>query len=209
MTEDIKNRIIDLLKQNDHHLYTENIETTEEIFDDSNEEDVGITDKGIKYHKKALIDFLINNRYPLEESYISYYAERFSLDESGTFKKKHTRTVLTDQLDNITDVDLEDYINYVILKNSEAIRKSVKNIERLMSAPKQYDVYILHDRFNGALDTDSLQQVLTAYAKDGWTLKFVFTNSLGVNAFSVSHIGVNASVEDTILIFEKTSITDD
>lgn len=62
---------------------------------------------------------------------------------------------------------------------------------------------ITDSKATGALSKDQLQWVLAEYALDGWRLHTAFTNELGKNALEVLGFGINATVEETILIFER------
>ena len=55
----------------------------------------------------------------------------------------------------------------------------------------------------GKFDKSTTEQILLAYAKHGWRLHTAFTNEVGKNAAFVGIGGVNATIEETVLIFER------
>lgn len=57
----------------------------------------------------------------------------------------------------------------------------------------------------GKIPIEDMERVLTAYARNGWRLHTAFTNEKGKN----SVVGVNATVNDTVFIFEREVIHED
>ncbi len=56
-----------------------------------------------------------------------------------------------------------------------------------------------HDR----IDTEKYVEVLNEKAKDGWRLRTVHTNELGKDAIRILGFGVNSTVSEDALIFER------
>ena len=67
----------------------------------------------------------------------------------------------------------------------------------------EYDVVTITDKSTGAMDIASLQNVLSERGKLGWRLVNSFTNEIGVNSSSFAGYGTNATIDQTILIFER------
>lgn len=71
----------------------------------------------------------------------------------------------------------------------------------------EYDVVTITDKSTGAMDVVSLRKVLSEHGKLGWRLVNSFTNEIGVNRSSTSFAGyssgTNATIDQTILIFER------
>ena len=71
----------------------------------------------------------------------------------------------------------------------------------------EYDVVTITDKSTGAMDVVSLRKVLSEHGKMGWRLVNSFTNEIGVNSSSTSFAGytsgTNATIDQTILIFER------
>ena len=68
----------------------------------------------------------------------------------------------------------------------------------------EYEVEIIRDDATGAINISQLSSVLRKYSNLGWKLKSVFTNELGKNSVSVAGIGNNSTLEQTILVFERS-----
>ena len=56
---------------------------------------------------------------------------------------------------------------------------------------------------HGRLDTEKYVEVLNEKAKDGWRLRTVHTNELGKEAIRILGFGVNSTVSEDALIFER------
>lgn len=64
-------------------------------------------------------------------------------------------------------------------------------------------VTVMDSAVSGKFNENRVQNVLTNHAIDGWRLKTAFTNELGKNALAALGLGINATVDQTILIFER------
>lgn len=71
----------------------------------------------------------------------------------------------------------------------------------------EYSVETLRDERTGCINVQHLQKLLDDYASKGWRLKTTLINELGKNRTSVGYggisVGTNATVDETILIFER------
>lgn len=67
----------------------------------------------------------------------------------------------------------------------------------------EYDVAVVFDNPTGGVNFQALCSELEKRAREGWRLVNTFTNELGVNAASIAGFGTNATIEETILIFER------
>ena len=71
----------------------------------------------------------------------------------------------------------------------------------------KYKVEIIADRGKGNVDKAALQNMLDWYSGSGWRLVSSFTNEVGKNASAGGYggvsIGTNATMDETVLIFEK------
>jgi len=56
---------------------------------------------------------------------------------------------------------------------------------------------------HGRIDTEQYVQVLNEKAREGWRLRTVHTNELGKDAIRILGFGVNATVSEDVLIFER------
>ena len=88
---------------------------------------------------------------------------------------------------------------------------NLKKIETNNAAYTQQYEYIVDsitDNSDGSLNPSQVQALLFRYAKDGWRLHSVFRNELGRNSRQMGIGGIsggtNATIEQTILIFERS-----
>lgn len=71
----------------------------------------------------------------------------------------------------------------------------------------EYEVVSITDDVTGAIDVKRLSAILKIYAIEGWRLKTTITNEIGKNSVGVAFgsvgSGTNATIDQTILIFER------
>lgn len=71
----------------------------------------------------------------------------------------------------------------------------------------EYEVVSVTDDVSGALDVNRLSAILKIYASEGWRLKTTITNEIGKNSVGVAFgsvgSGTNATIDQTVLIFER------
>lgn len=72
------------------------------------------------------------------------------------------------------------------------------------NAPKyEYVVETVTDRIGGGIDLAAVDSVIQARARIGWRLVTIFTNELGKDALSMGRLGVNSTIDQSILVFER------
>ena len=73
-----------------------------------------------------------------------------------------------------------------------------------------YKIETIHDQEDGSIDTQILQNRINWNADQGWRLVSSFTNELGKNSsvggYGGISIGTNATIDELVLIFEKTVV---
>ena len=67
----------------------------------------------------------------------------------------------------------------------------------------EYAVETVQDNRVGSTNTQALAARINNRACDGWRLVTSFTNELGVNSQSFMGVGTNATIDETVLIFER------
>lgn len=71
----------------------------------------------------------------------------------------------------------------------------------------EYEVVSVTDDVSGAIDVNRLSAILKIYASEGWRLKTTITNEIGKNSVGVAFgsvgSGTNATIDQTVLIFER------
>lgn len=72
----------------------------------------------------------------------------------------------------------------------------------------EYVVDVIYDKADGAANQEAIERVLDSRSRDGWRLVAVSSNELGKNAMSVAGFGVNSTVDQTLLYFEREIIVE-
>ena len=72
----------------------------------------------------------------------------------------------------------------------------------------EYVVDVIYDKADGAANQEAIERVLDSRSRDGWRLVTVSSNELGKNAMSVAGFGVNSTVDQTLLYFEREIIVE-
>lgn len=73
-----------------------------------------------------------------------------------------------------------------------------------MNTPQfDYQIELIKDIADGGTDVISIQNCINDYTKSGWRLISTSWSEIGKNAVSVAGFGVNSTIGQTILIFEK------
>lgn len=67
----------------------------------------------------------------------------------------------------------------------------------------EYTLKIVTDKANGAADIATISSVIEKLSQEGWRLVTVFTNEVGKISESFGGFGTNATIDQTILIFER------
>lgn len=75
--------------------------------------------------------------------------------------------------------------------------------ERGLDGYYEYKVVDIRDHFVGLLEVEKMSDLLNDLGKDGWRLVTAYSNELGTNAVRVGGIGLNGSVSQNVLIFER------
>ena len=88
------------------------------------------------------------------------------------------------------------------IQNIEAFEKE-KEIQIKKNPLYEYKIEIINDLETGELDKISIQNTIDKYSSNGWKLHTVLTNELGKTSSSVIVASVNATICQTILIFER------
>ena len=93
--------------------------------------------------------------------------------------------------------------------NTQSYDSDTEQIQNqiLKNARYEYILESVQDNSSGSANTYQIQSLLTRYAQGGWRLHSVFRNELGRNSRQIGvggfSGGTNATIEQTILIFER------
>ena len=210
MTESIKKSILDgMIHNNFAQQWEERIEdehtidTTVSDTSEENSDDVAFTTDGTKYSKKAVLKYLSEKGYQITQANIDLAAKMVS-DSDGNLVVKKYRTEKHNNLENATDEDIINYINYKILEEINTLKNQV-----MLESFVDYKVEVVNDDIAGGTNTSHLSAVLKRYSDLGWKLKSIFTNELGKNSVSVAGVGINSTADQTVLIFERSKFITD
>lgn len=98
-------------------------------------------------------------------------------------------------------------------KRAERIRKETEKQEKIKREfidklpVYEYVTEVITDDRSGMVNQSLLESILADYAKDGWRLHTALSNEAGKNTNSIGYggvsVGKNATIEQTILIFER------
>ena len=67
----------------------------------------------------------------------------------------------------------------------------------------EYRIITVNDNIGGGTDISSIEKSIQTYAAEGWRVVTVFTNELGKNALSIGGVGINSTVDQSIIVFER------
>lgn len=205
MTEQLLKSVVDRMVKNGLvDKWTEQKETTSEghtiQVDEENEDDFAVSSEGIRYSKSAVITYLSEKGYQFSQSNIDAAAKILSSQGETLFIPGTTSYVKEEHhaLENSDESEVMQYINYKILDEISKLRE-----ELICQNIVEYAVETVYDTASGATDIQKLSSVLKRYSSEGWKLKNTFTNELGKNSVSVGGIGVNSTMDQLVLIFER------
>ncbi|MCM1132671.1 MAG: hypothetical protein NC340_04275 [Ruminococcus flavefaciens] len=197
--EDIKKQLEKLLVDNDMvKVWAETVTETVAV----DETNVGTASDGTKYDKEMVFEYLNANGYPITQESIDFAAKKLVSDVVERVVKKK---VLHNEVEDITG-NLDDYIQFKTLEALLKIHKTqqINHEIQLKSQVMEYAVEMIEDNNTGGTDVNHLNMVLKKYSSEGWNLKQVFTNELGVNSTRVGNFGTNATIDQVVLIFERS-----
>ncbi|BDF06004.1 DUF4177 domain-containing protein [[Clostridium] hylemonae] len=97
------------------------------------------------------------------------------------------------------------YSDRKVLSREDYIRAAEGRYEQYQKNPLyEYKVEIIVDSaLTGTVRKEELQRMLSVYAMDGWRLHTALTNEAGKTVLAAAGVGANATVDQTVLIFER------
>lgn len=204
MTEELRNRIIEILKEYDGINIWKTTSTDGEI-DWLEESDRGKTSDGLLYSKARVKQYLEENNYPINPKNIELVAKKLA-SESG-IETKEVEEINT-EIDSMTDDELDIFMSAKITSALSAIQ-----YELIRQNYMEYKISIIPDLMSGGIDSAKLSEELSLRSNEGYRLKAAFTNELGKNKAGVGvgpvTVGLNATADQTVLIFERPRYTND
>lgn len=87
------------------------------------------------------------------------------------------------------------------------LKEEQRKIQLEKNSLFEYQVVVVDDFSTGEADTNSIQDALNEWSGKGWRLHTIFTNEIGKSLLSTSLIkmglGINSTIDQTILVFER------
>lgn len=114
-------------------------------------------------------------------------------------EKKPTSSIL----ENATTEELRILLESCNLYVNNQILCELVSKKTLPSTRYEYDIETIRDLQHGETNIPFLLDIIQKRAKDGWCVKNIFANELGKNAFSVMNVGVNSTISEIIVLFER------
>lgn len=88
-------------------------------------------------------------------------------------------------------------------KWANLLEKKENDIIKFHEAEYEYDVVTLINKNGGYVDRIKLNNILSDHAKAGWKLHTIYSNELGKNALVILGFGLNETVSEDIIVFER------
>ncbi|MBR4555618.1 MAG: hypothetical protein IKO27_08530 [Ruminococcus sp.] len=159
--------------------------------------------------KEVVVDYLLKSGYDLtpdnyeraEQMLRSMEGTKLksTLKNAGKMDEQRYKTI--DHLNDLTVEELNSLLNIAVLNALNNISNQLNNINN--SATKYtYSIERIHDS-RGATNVRHMTEVINRYAANGYRVVSIFTNELGKNVTSVGGFGVNSTVDEVIIVFEK------
>jgi len=200
MTENEKNIIIERLKKCKAlkvRKVTKKITNTEKVDFNVAQTDA-VSSEGIPYSKNEVMQYLLKKGLPLTQENVDLAAKM--MNTGYTKENVNYVTEIHHELEDADDETIDRFLNLYIVEKLSALEQSSNNI-------MEYTVVSINDKHNGSTDIDLLERTLNRYSSEGWRVKQMFTNEIGVNSSSASINGVgfgtNSTVDQIIIVFER------
>lgn len=211
MTEELLKSVVDnMVKNNLVEKWTEQKEETSEghtiEVNEENEEDFANSSEGVRYNKSAVMTYLTEKGYQFTQANIDAAAKILSSQENSLYIPGTTSYIkeVHHALENSDETEIMQYINFKILDEISKLRDEIIN-----QSIVEYAVETVYDTSSGSTDIPKLNHILSSYSAEGWKLKCTFTNELGKNSVSVGGVGVNSTMDQLVLIFERPKFLSD
>lgn len=157
-----------------------------------------MSSEGISYDKNAVIEYLKQNSLPFTQEYIDMAAKMFKSNDGVVVSETKTINEYHSEVDEIGEDEFDEYIK---VKELEMLSKIVSNSSNMNFM--SYAVESISDKIDGSTDTNALKRCLIEYANKGWRVKTIFTNEIGKDAVSYGSVGVNSTIDQVVIVFER------
>lgn len=160
----------------------------------------------IQISREVVIDYLTKSGYELtDENYTRAEKMLISMEQDKLKNTLHNagktpsdkRFEIVDHLQDLSLDELNSLLNLAVLNALNDMTANTKIPLRY-----EYKVERIKDS-GGSTNINQFRQVLNDFSDRGYRVVSIFTNELGKNAFSVGGVGVNSTVDEVIIVFEK------
>ncbi len=192
---DLKNLLIEeIVKHED--IATHFIEKIEDYGDNNEAANAAVSDDGLS--RETIIEYLIASGYELTEDnfemaknmLISMEPDK-ARDVLRSASKSPQKYKIINHLEELSVEQLNSLINLAILNKAQP-----------MPLKYQYAVEVVYDR-SGATNPSELREILSKYGNLGFRVVSIFTNELGKDAITIAGFGLNTTVDQVVIVFEK------
>lgn len=144
----------------------------------------------------------------LDDQVDLYSDEEIKILKAEYEKRLKTKEKYDTNLDKIYAEFEEEELEYEQKEREEMYQEKIKKLkEKGYTEYNEYTILNIFDDKNGLIDVDDMLEKMNDLALDGWKLVSTLTNELGKNTSSIGISGivsgVNATIEQNILIFER------
>lgn len=152
--------------------------------------------------KETVLDYLKTNGMVLSQDnfdYVQRYLENKAQDcnQNGEIELKSRERVCINHLNEFSEDEMKTLLDICILRK-------LSEIEKRVTCVQEYE-YIVHsfEDVGGTTTISKLSDVINGYAERGFRIKDVVVNEIGKNAVAIGGVGINSTVNELIVIFER------
>ena len=149
---------------------------------------------------EKVFQYLRDNNYPITNDNFEMTKKHLMNTDVSITQIKETEV---NHLDEFTEDEMKVLLEVCILKKLINIDKKINSHQ---NKKYEYKICTIMDRGSGAVDLNALTETINKMASEGYRVKNVFTNELGKNSVSVAGIGVNSTMDQVVIIFERETI---
>lgn len=182
------------------------------LIEDGGNESSQSNEQEIEISREVIIEYLTKSGYELtqenydmaEQMLKSKDANKLAstLENAGKIPGQDKYKIVNHLYDLSVD-ELKSLLSLEILNRLTSIDNNISKVKYTYAVEKIRDV------FGGSSNSVGMEETLNRYAKYGYRLVSAFTNELGKNAVSVGNVGINSTVDEVVLIFEKAVVEED
>lgn len=152
--------------------------------------------------KETVLDYLKTNEMALSQDnfdYVKRYLENKAQDsnQNGEIELKAKERECINHLNEFSEDEMKTLLEICILRRLSEIEKRVTGVQ-------EYE-YVIHsfEDVGGTTAVSKFSDVINSYAERGFRIKNVVVNELGKNAVAIGGVGINSTVNELIVIFER------